>query len=201
MYGSDERIQFNMSMKNGDAYWSHNASWEGLIPQSVRLYGQTNSEYRREELEKFMRVLPCPACNGQEAEGEGAGRKGRREVHRGCDRSFRQRMHRILRKSGAETLRKRARDSPPDLERDPLSPGLPGARGPWLPHALPECRHPFRWRGAAHPTGHADRLKPDGRSLCPGRALHRPSPAGQRPADRDSEEASRPGKHPDSGRA
>ena len=65
LYGSDERIQFSMSMKNGDAYWSHNASWEGLIPQSVRLYGQTNSEYRREELEKFMRVLPCPKCEGK----------------------------------------------------------------------------------------------------------------------------------------
>jgi len=64
-YGSDDRIQFSMSMKNGDAYWSHNASWEGLIPQSVRLYGQTNSEYRREELEKFMRVLPCPKCDGK----------------------------------------------------------------------------------------------------------------------------------------
>ncbi|MHC1686242.1 MAG: excinuclease ABC subunit UvrA [Methanothrix sp.] len=65
MYGSDERIKFSMSMKNGDAYWSHNASWEGLIPQSVRLYGQTNSDYRREELEKFMRVLPCPSCGGK----------------------------------------------------------------------------------------------------------------------------------------
>ncbi|NMC10948.1 MAG: excinuclease ABC subunit UvrA [Methanothrix sp.] len=65
MYGSDERIKFSMSMKNGDAYWSHNGQWEGLIPQSIRLYGQTNSEYRREELEKFMRVLPCPACNGK----------------------------------------------------------------------------------------------------------------------------------------
>ena len=30
MYGSDERIQFSMSMKNGDAYWSHNGQWEGL---------------------------------------------------------------------------------------------------------------------------------------------------------------------------
>ena len=65
MYGSGERIQFNMSMKNGDAYWSHNSSWEGLIPQSVRLYSQTNSEYRREELEKFMKVLPCPVCHGR----------------------------------------------------------------------------------------------------------------------------------------
>jgi excinuclease ABC subunit A len=65
MYGSDERIRFNMSMKNGDAYWSHNSTWEGLIPQSIRLYGQTNSEYRREELEKFMKVLPCPTCRGR----------------------------------------------------------------------------------------------------------------------------------------
>ncbi len=65
MYGSGERIQFSMSMKNGDAYWSHNSTWEGLIPQSVRLYGQTNSEYRREELEKFMKVLPCPVCHGR----------------------------------------------------------------------------------------------------------------------------------------
>ena len=65
MYGSEERIQFSMSMKNGDAYWMHNGQWEGLIPQSIRLYGQTASEYRREELEKFMRVLPCPACSGR----------------------------------------------------------------------------------------------------------------------------------------
>jgi excinuclease ABC subunit A len=54
-----------MSMKNGDAYWSHNASWEGLIPQSERLYGQTMSEYRREELEKFMKVISCPSCGGR----------------------------------------------------------------------------------------------------------------------------------------
>jgi excinuclease ABC subunit A len=65
MYGSMERIQFSMSMKNGDAYWMHNGQWEGLIPQSIRLYGQTASEYRREELEKFMRVLPCPQCQGR----------------------------------------------------------------------------------------------------------------------------------------
>ena len=65
MYGSDENISFSMSMKNGDAYWMHNGQWEGLIPQSIRLYGQTASEYRREELEKFMRVLPCPACRGR----------------------------------------------------------------------------------------------------------------------------------------
>ena len=65
MYGSDERMQFEMSMKNGDAHWSHKGTWEGLIPQSERLYSQTKSEYRRKELEKFMQVKPCPKCEGR----------------------------------------------------------------------------------------------------------------------------------------
>jgi excinuclease ABC subunit A len=65
MYGSDEKIRFEMSMKNGEAHWSHEGRWEGLIPQSIRLYGQTVSEYRREELERFMKVLPCQSCHGQ----------------------------------------------------------------------------------------------------------------------------------------
>ncbi|HNR58111.1 MAG TPA: excinuclease ABC subunit UvrA, partial [Methanothrix sp.] len=64
LYGSQERIRFDMSMKNGDAYWSHHGHWEGLIPQSERLYHQTSSDYRREELERFMKVLPCPRCGG-----------------------------------------------------------------------------------------------------------------------------------------
>ena len=65
MRGSRERINFSMSMKNGDAYWSHRGHWEGLIPQSERLYHQTSSDYRREELERFMKVLPCPRCGGR----------------------------------------------------------------------------------------------------------------------------------------
>ena len=65
LYGTDERIKFNMSMKNGDANWSSIGSWEGLVPQSERLYKQTNSDYRRRELEKFMRISPCPVCEGK----------------------------------------------------------------------------------------------------------------------------------------
>ena len=65
MYGSSEKIHFNMSMKNGDSQWSGKSNWEGLIPQSERLYKQTKSDYRRRELERFMRVTPCPACNGK----------------------------------------------------------------------------------------------------------------------------------------
>ncbi len=65
MYGSSELIRFNMVMKNGDSHWSHKGRWEGLIPQSERLYKQTESEYRRRDMEKFMRISPCPICNGK----------------------------------------------------------------------------------------------------------------------------------------
>lgn len=65
MYGSGERIHFKMRMKNGAANWSHHSMWEGLVPQSDRLYQQTESDYRRRELEKFMVVSSCPACKGK----------------------------------------------------------------------------------------------------------------------------------------
>ena len=65
MYGSDEKIKFEMKMKNGEASWNSVGKWEGLIPQSERLYKQTDSDYRRRELEKFMRISPCPVCKGK----------------------------------------------------------------------------------------------------------------------------------------
>lgn len=65
MYGSEEPIRFSMSMKNGEAKWSHRGQWEGLQPQAERLYQQTESDYRRHELERFMRISPCPGCRGK----------------------------------------------------------------------------------------------------------------------------------------
>jgi excinuclease ABC subunit A len=64
MYGSDEEIKFDFVMKNGDAHWMHKGEWEGLLPQTERLYHQTDSDYRRREMEKFMRISPCPFCEG-----------------------------------------------------------------------------------------------------------------------------------------
>ena len=65
MYGSPELIKYNMVMKNGDSNWSGRGRWEGLIPQTERLYKQTESEYRRREMERFMRISPCPVCKGK----------------------------------------------------------------------------------------------------------------------------------------
>ena len=65
IYGSEEKMHFSMSTRNGDAQWSHNGGWEGLLPQTARLYAQTQSEWRKRELESYMRVFECPACKGK----------------------------------------------------------------------------------------------------------------------------------------
>jgi excinuclease ABC subunit A len=38
--------------------------WEGLIPQSERLFAQTDSEWRKNNFTKFMRTHTCPKCEG-----------------------------------------------------------------------------------------------------------------------------------------
>ena len=65
MYGSENPIDFNLSGKNGTSSFSYTGVWEGLVPQTQRLYSQTESEYRRQEMEKFMKTLPCPKCHGK----------------------------------------------------------------------------------------------------------------------------------------
>lgn len=51
--------------------WSNGASmnlgqgWEGLIPQFQRLYEQTESEYRKENYEKFLVSSDCVKCKGR----------------------------------------------------------------------------------------------------------------------------------------
>jgi excinuclease ABC subunit A len=62
MYGSDEPISGKWS--NG-ASMNLSEGWEGLVNQSDRLYKKTESEWRREELQKFMSSSPCPKCKGK----------------------------------------------------------------------------------------------------------------------------------------
>ncbi|MEM0465600.1 MAG: excinuclease ABC subunit UvrA [Candidatus Pacearchaeota archaeon] len=59
MYGSEEPI------KNTGSFFNFDKGWEGIIPQSERLYKQTESEYRKKELEKYMSESICQKCNGK----------------------------------------------------------------------------------------------------------------------------------------
>ena len=62
LFGCKERI---------DGRWSNGASmnmengWEGIVPQTLRLYKQTDSDERKEDLERFMTGKLCRACKGK----------------------------------------------------------------------------------------------------------------------------------------
>jgi len=62
LYGDREPISGNWS--NGATMWMQNG-WEGVIPQTMRLYKQTESEWRKEEIEKFMKSRICNTCQGK----------------------------------------------------------------------------------------------------------------------------------------
>ncbi|UCD27075.1 MAG: excinuclease ABC subunit UvrA [Candidatus Bathyarchaeota archaeon] len=62
LYGTSEPITGSWS--NGANMWMRNG-WEGVIPQTMRLYRQTESEGRREAIMKFMKSSPCTACKGK----------------------------------------------------------------------------------------------------------------------------------------
>lgn len=42
-----------------------NAKFEGVIPNLHQRYQQTESDFVRNEIEKYMRTIPCPVCHGQ----------------------------------------------------------------------------------------------------------------------------------------
>ena len=83
----------------------------------------------------------------------------------------------------AAARRHSARRSPKaSCKRDRRPARVPGQRRARLPVARPLRRNALGRRGAAHPAGEPDRLRPDRRHVRAGRALHRPAPARQRRA-------------------
>ncbi|MEK7639880.1 MAG: excinuclease ABC subunit UvrA [Patescibacteria group bacterium] len=40
-------------------------AYEGVIPNLMRRYKETDSDYIRTEIERYMRVWPCPTCKGK----------------------------------------------------------------------------------------------------------------------------------------
>ena len=62
LYGDREPL--NGQWSNGSNMWMLDG-WEGVIPQTMRLYRQTESEWRKEDIEKFMTARLCSTCQGK----------------------------------------------------------------------------------------------------------------------------------------
>ena len=64
LYGSDEEMKVKYTRwDDSEFYWQH--KFEGLMPNLLRLYHETESESRRQWIEGFMTLLPCPDCQGR----------------------------------------------------------------------------------------------------------------------------------------
>ncbi len=64
LYGTDQRMQFVLQSKSGTSDFRFVGSYEGVIPNLHRLYHETESEWRRSDMERYMVIKPCPACKG-----------------------------------------------------------------------------------------------------------------------------------------
>jgi len=58
----ERRFQKTVLYGSGDEIWGE--PFEGVIPNLERRFRHTESDYVKEEIAKYMSVLPCPACHG-----------------------------------------------------------------------------------------------------------------------------------------
>ena len=64
LYGGDDIIKFHVMRFGTHRYETKFHKFEGVIPFLEKRYNDFNSEYWREEIEKYMTTTPCPACGG-----------------------------------------------------------------------------------------------------------------------------------------
>ena len=66
--GTDEPIEFKFSTRSGNSMNNYEP-FEGVLNNLERRYFETNSEFIREWLGKYMVELPCPTCHGKRLKG------------------------------------------------------------------------------------------------------------------------------------
>ncbi len=66
LYGGKEktyRVEYKSEHRDSESIT--NIKFEGVIPNLTRRYKETESSYIKQEIEKYMRELKCPECNGE----------------------------------------------------------------------------------------------------------------------------------------
>ena len=67
LYGtSDEKYTVKTNGNEGSKFSGEfQTRFEGVIPNLERRFLETDSDYIRKKIEQFMRILPCPTCEGR----------------------------------------------------------------------------------------------------------------------------------------
>src|SRR5438093_10415339 len=60
----EKKIRFGYKNQYGHERW-YEAPFEGVVANLKRRYEETQSEYLKQELERYMSDKPCPACKGR----------------------------------------------------------------------------------------------------------------------------------------
>ena len=60
LYGTGDEI-YKVSLGHGRAF---NTTYEGVIPNLERRHKETESDFMRRDIERFMQEKPCTACGG-----------------------------------------------------------------------------------------------------------------------------------------
>ena len=63
LYGAGEQAVKYFYEKSGKRQ-TYTDTYDGIIPDLERRYHETESSSQRDEIARYMRALPCPACNG-----------------------------------------------------------------------------------------------------------------------------------------
>ena len=63
LYGTDREQTFEYTSRGGKT-WEYKSSFEGVVNNLQRRYGETSSDYVKEDIEKYMSASTCPTCKG-----------------------------------------------------------------------------------------------------------------------------------------
>ena len=187
----DEKVVVRYRHERGEN--TYDATFEGVVTNLERRYRETDSEYIKTELEKYMVSRPCPTCGGKRLRPEILAVTDRRPEHLGRLDAVDHRRPALGDRRSAETLTERERTIAYQVLKEIV------ARLGFLVDVGLDYLTLDRTsvdalgrRGAADPAGDPDRDDADGRPVHPRRAVDRAAPARQRQAHRDADPAARP---------
>lgn len=75
LYGTETKINYNYVSKSSESSWEYSGRFRGVIPTLERIFNETESESKREEITKFMKEKPCEKCKGNRLKKEALGVK------------------------------------------------------------------------------------------------------------------------------
>ena len=201
LYGNKgEPVTMSHKTHAGHVY-SWETNFEGVITNLERRHKETDSDYIRGEIERYMAALPCGSCEGRRLRPEalavqvsGMGIIDVCAMTIGNALKLVQRISTEGASSQAEPpltppyqggglqvrgsrcpLSKGEDHSPANTQGNRGSPRIPDGYWTGLPDPGPHCSDFIRWRSPAHSPGYTDRLRPHWGSLRVRRAYRGPS--------------------------